>query len=162
VAATERLPFRFFRYNDGHALVEERTGAIVDLLVSDEGISATVDLTPLEGMRAALDRQPDDRDAVALAAALDRIESAPPTRVYHLHYRQTPGSVAEIAALTRDELVKLDWAERYVPRAMGGLGLVLMTGGVLATLHHRRAKRPAPGITTWPGALPSPGARAAT
>lgn len=55
-AGRARLPLRFFRYNDGHALVEPRTGAIVDLVVSDEGISATVDLRPLADLRAALDR----------------------------------------------------------------------------------------------------------
>jgi len=136
-ARSQRLPLRFFRYNDGHALVEPRTGAIVDLLVSDEGISASVDLTALDGLRAALADRANVRAAAELAAALDDIEAELPTRVYHLHYGQTPGSVAEIAALTRSELRKLDWAEHHVPRLLGGLGLVLLAGGVLAMARRR-------------------------
>jgi hypothetical protein len=138
-----RLPLRFFRYNDGHALVEPRTGAIVDLLVSDEGISATVDLTPLGDLRAALDRA-DAPAAASLAAGLDALDEAPPTRVYHLHYGQTPDSVTEIAALTRDELVKLDWAERHVPRLLGALGFVLLAAGALAVARHHRRRPDAP------------------
>ena len=144
-ARAQRLPLRFFRYNDGHALVEPRTGAIVDLLVSDEGISATVDLAPLEDLRAALDQRSDDPDAAGMARALDDIEAEDPTRVYHLHYGQTPESVAEIAALTRGELRKLDWAERWIPLLLGGLGLLLLAGGTLAVIRHRRAVVTAPG-----------------
>jgi hypothetical protein len=140
-ARAEWLPLRFFRYNDGHALVEPRTGAIVDLLVSDEGISATVDLAPLDRLRAALDERRDDADAAALATALDDLEAAAPSRVYHLHYGQTPESVVEIAALTRDELRKLDWAERRAPWLIGGLGVVLLAGGALADARHRRVAR---------------------
>jgi len=136
----QRLPLRFFRYNDGHALVEPRTGAIVDLLVSDEGISAAVDLTPLDQLRAALDERDDDPHAAELATALDELEGEAPRRVYHLHYGQTPESVAEIAALTGDELRKLDWAERYVPRLLGGLGVVLLAGGALAIARHGRVR----------------------
>ena len=144
-ARAQRLPLRFFRYNDGHALVEPRTGAIVDLLVSDEGISATVDLALLEDLRAALDQRSDDPDAARMARALDDIEAEDPTRVYHLHYGQTPESVAEIAALTRGELRKLDWAERWIPLLLGGLGLLLLAGGTLAVIRHRRAVVTAPG-----------------
>lgn len=144
-ARAQRLPLRFFRYNDGHALVEPRTGAIVDLLVSDEGISATVDLALLEDLRAALDQRSDDPDAARMARALDDIEAEDPTRVYHLHYGQTPESVAEIAALTGGELRKLDWAERWIPLLLGGLGLLLLAGGTLAVIRHRRAVVTAPG-----------------
>lgn len=131
-ARSSRLPLEFYRYNDGHALVEPRTGAIVDLVVSDEGISATVDLRRLDGLREALAayRGPGS-DAAAVTAALDEREAAEPARVYLLHYRQTPESVAEIAALTRGEVAKLDWAERYVPLLLAGLGVVVVVAGAV-------------------------------
>jgi len=149
-----RLPFRFYRYNDGHALVEPRTGAIVDLLVSDEGISATVDLAPLADLRAALDRRRSDAAVASLADALDDLEAAEPERFYLLHYGQTPESAAEIAALTADELAKLDWAERHIPRLLAATGTLVLAVGLVATLRHRRRREadaePVPTHRHWP------------
>jgi hypothetical protein len=58
VAATRdvRLPLQCFRDNDGHALVERRTGSIVELVYSAEAITATPDLAPLRELRDALGR----------------------------------------------------------------------------------------------------------
>ena len=47
-------------------------------------------------------------------------------------------------ALTRDELRKLDWAERWIPLLLGGAGLALLAGGTLAAVRHRRAAVTAP------------------
>ena len=128
-ARTRRLPLRFFRYNDGRALVERRTGAIVDLLVSDEGIAATIDLAPVAELRQALARNASHPAVAALADGLDEVAAASPTRVYHLHYSQTSESVDEIADLTRAELSKLDWAERRVPLILVGVGVTVLAVG---------------------------------
>jgi hypothetical protein len=125
------LPLRFFRYNDGRALVEPRTGAIVDLLVSDEGIAATIDLAPLAELRQALARNASQPAIAALADGLDAVDAASPARVYHLHYGQTPGSVDEIADLTTTELSKLDWAERRLPLILVGAGVALLLVGAI-------------------------------
>jgi hypothetical protein len=86
----------FFRSNDGHALVEPRTGAIVDLVYSDEAISAA----------------PSDGSA--------------PFPVYSLHYEQTPASVADAAALAKDQMRQLDLVERWIPLGVAVLGLTLV------------------------------------
>ncbi len=130
-ARTSALPLHFYRYNNGRALIEPRTGAIVDLLVSDEGIAATVDLAPLGSLRRALARRGAQPAVAALAEALDEVESAAPARVYHLHYGQTPNSVEEITDLTRTELDKLDWAERRVPLILAGAGLTFLAVGAI-------------------------------
>lgn len=141
-ARSSRLPLDFYRFNDGHALVEPRTGAIVDLVVSDEGISATVDLEPLNDVREALAAyQRSGTDVATLTAALDELEVAEPERVYLLHYRQTPESVAEIADLTRGEVEKLDCAERYLPLILAGLGLVVAGAGWWWSVVRRRRLR---------------------
>lgn len=153
-ARTTRVPLRFFRFNDGHALVEPRTGAIVDLVVSDEGISATVDISPLADLRVALADASADPAVAALAAALDRLDEAPPTRVYLLHYGQTRASVAEVAALTRDELRQLDWAERYVPALLAATGAALLAVGVVTAAVARSARR-REGDRDEPAAVPT-------
>jgi hypothetical protein len=129
-ARAASLRLEFFRDNDGHALVEPRTGAIVDLLVSDEAIDATVDLAPLDELRQAL-RGRTEPAAVALTDALDELDRALPSRVYHLRYSQTADSVAEIAALTRSEVRKLDMVERWIPLLLVVVGLVLVAAGLL-------------------------------
>jgi hypothetical protein len=65
-----RLPLQFFRDNDRHALVERRTGSIVELVYSAEAITATPGLAPLRELRDALGRTsspevPPLRDAQA-------------------------------------------------------------------------------------------------
>ncbi|HET8617848.1 MAG TPA: porin PorA family protein, partial [Acidimicrobiales bacterium] len=65
-----RLPLRFFRDNDGHALVERRTGSIVELVYSAEAITATPDLAPLRGLRDALGRA-SSPEVAPLRDALD-------------------------------------------------------------------------------------------
>jgi hypothetical protein len=145
-ARTASLPLRFFRSNDGHALVEPRTGAIVDLLASEEGITAAVDLAPLAEIRRALAREGGPA-AAALAAAFDEIEAAAPAPVYDLRYSQTSESVAELVDLTRGELRKLDLAERWVPLLLGGAGIALLAVGAIWPRPHgqqRPARRPAP------------------
>jgi hypothetical protein len=133
-----RLPLHFFRNNDGHALVEPRTGAIVDLVFSDEAITATLDLAPLRELRDALGRaSPSPSPAVtALADALDAIDRAPPARVYSLRYEQTAASVAEATRRTKNDLRKLDLVERYIP-----WGLVVLSVVVLVPVGLRRRRR---------------------
>jgi hypothetical protein len=145
-ARAASLPLRFFRYNDGRALVEPRTGAIVDLLVSDEGIAAKIDLTPLAPVRRALTRA--GLPAASLARALDEVAAASPARVYHLHYRQTPSSVREIAALTGREVRKLDLVEHRLPLILGGVAMTLLALGVV--LPGRRTRSGVPPAQSRP------------
>jgi hypothetical protein len=143
-ARTATLPLRFSRTNDGHALVEPRTGSIVELLVSDEGIDAAVDLAPLAPLRDALARNAGEPTVAALADSLEELASAPPAAVYDLHYRQTTESVSEVAALTRDQVHQLDWLERWIPMIVAGVGLVLVAVGAVV-LGRPRAAAGAPG-----------------
>jgi hypothetical protein len=143
-ARTATLPLRFSRTNDGHALVEPRTGSIVELLVSDEGIDAAVDLAPLAPLRDALARNAGEPTVAALADSLGELASAPPAAVYDLHYRQTTESVSEVAALTRDQVHQLDWLERWIPMIVAGVGLVLVAVGAVV-LRRPRAAAGAPG-----------------
>jgi Porin PorA len=132
-----RLPLRFFRDNDGHALVEPRTGAIVDLVSSDEAITAAVDLAPLRELRNVLGRAASSPHVAALADALDALDRATPAPVYSLRYEETPASVAEAARRTKNDLRQLDLVERYMPRGLAALSVVLL---VLAGLGRWRAR----------------------
>jgi hypothetical protein len=127
VAARDvRLPLHFFRNNDGHALVEPRTGTIVELVFSDEAITATLDLAPLRELRSALARASPSAEVTALADALDAIDRATPAPVYSLRYEQTAASVAEAARRTKNELRKLDVVERYIPWGLAALSVLLL------------------------------------
>lgn len=125
-AREARLPLRFVRDNDGRALVEPRTGAIVDLLSSEEAIRAAPDLAPLDDLRDALGREPAPPAAAALAEALDAVERAEPTPVYSLRYEQTAASVADSTRRTKADLRTLDLVERVVPVGLGALSVVLL------------------------------------
>ncbi|HET6950421.1 MAG TPA: hypothetical protein VFI47_08600 [Acidimicrobiales bacterium] len=137
-----RLPLRFFRDNDGHALVEPRTGAIVDLVYSDEAITATPDLAPLRELRDALGRSVSSPEIAALADALDAMDRAAPAPVYSLHYEQTAASVAEAARRTREDLRQLDLVEGYVPGGLAALSVVLLALAGLGRWRRRPTGRP--------------------
>ncbi len=162
-ARAASLPLRFFRSNDGNALVEPRTGAIVDLLVSDEAISATTDLGPLAALRAVLAGNLNGPEVARLVGALDELESGPPGPVYDLSYRQTPASVAEMVTLTRDEVRKLETVERRIPWALAAVGVVLLVAAVAPRPRRRAPSRRPPdvGPAELPGAdLADPGVAA--
>ncbi|MGH9234782.1 MAG: porin PorA family protein [Acidimicrobiales bacterium] len=136
------LPLRFVRDNDGHALVEPRTGTIVDLVYSDEAIRAAVDLAPLRRLRDALVRSAHVPEIAALAGALDAIDRAVPTPVYSLRYEQTPASVAAAAGRTRNDIRKLDLVERYVPGGLAALSVVLLVVVAIGRWPRRRTEQP--------------------
>jgi hypothetical protein len=121
-----RLPLRFFRDNDGHALVERRTGSIVELVYSAEAITATPDLAPVRGLRDALGRAAASPDVATLRDALDAIDRAAPTPVYSLRYEQTAASVAETARRAKSDLRTLDIVERFIPAGLAVLSMVLL------------------------------------
>lgn len=135
-AREARVPLRFVRDNDGHALVEPRTGEIVDLVYSDEAIRAAPDLAPLRDLHNVL-AEAATPESTALAEALDALDRAPPAPVYSLRYEQTPASVAAAAERARDDLRQLDIVERYVPWTLALSGLVLL---LVTVLSGRRAR----------------------
>ena len=137
-----RLPLHFFRNNDGHALVEPRTGAIVDLVFSDEAITATLDLAPLRELRDALGRASPSPAVTALVDALDAIDRAPPASVYSLRYEQTAASVAEATRRTKNELRKLDLVDQYVPWGLVALSVVVLVGVGLSRWRGRPTELP--------------------
>lgn len=136
------VPLRFFRDNDGHALVEPRTGMIIDLVYSEEAITAAPDLGPLRELRDALDRAGGSPEATALVDALDAMDGAPPTRVYSLRYEQTAASVAVAAQRARHELRNLDLVERYVPAGLAALSVALLAVVGVGRWRGRRVRHP--------------------
>ena len=136
-----RLPLRFFRDNDGHALVEPRTGMIVELLYSEEAITAAPDLAPLRELRDALNTATSP-EVTAFADALDALERAAPAPVYSLRYEQTAASVADAARRTKDELRKLDIVERYVPGGLAAVSAGLLVLVCAGRWRDRRSRAP--------------------
>jgi hypothetical protein len=136
------VPLRFFRDSDGHALVEPRTGMIIDLVYSEEAITAAPDLGSLRELRDALDRAGGSPEATALADALDEIDRAPLTPVYSLRYEQTAASVAVAAQHARHELRNLDLVERYVPAGLAALAVALLAVVVVGRWRGRRVRHP--------------------
>ena len=137
------LPLKFFRDNDGQALVEPRTGAIVDLMSSEEAITATLDLAPLDELRDALGREPASPRSPP--SPMHWTPSSEQRRPRVLAPVRTDGGVRRRGhRRTKTDLRKLDLVERLVPVGLGALSAVLLVLVGVEPMVGRSSEEPRP------------------
>jgi hypothetical protein len=86
------------------------------------------DVAALQGIIA---RYPEVPEAVAAGDALAALSSAPATKLFEYQYRQTPASVADIAAEVKTLRNQIRLAEIYVPFGLLGAGGLSVAIGAL-------------------------------
>lgn len=137
--AAERIPITYVLSFTGHAAVEPVTGAEVRVSVS-EAVGARPDLTNLPALQGVLSHYPGVPEAVAARTALGKLAGAPAIPLFRYSYAQTPSSVADIAATTRDMRRQVLMAKVWVPRGLVAGAVVSLLVGAAVVL--RRRPRP--------------------
>lgn len=143
------LPLRYFAFlKEAEAVLEPKTGLVMDLALDDKGVSVAPDFTPWAPMQQILAAHAGDPTIKAVTDGVASMATAPPQPVYELRFSQTPASVAKMADKARDQVRQLDLAHRWIPGALGVL-TVLLLGATIISFR----RRPTP-VTALP--VPAP------
>lgn len=133
---------RYLVSADTRLLVEPTTGAIVSLDRVDQTLSAVPDLSRLASFGTLLSKPQYAKSEVA-QATLAALEAMPtrPTRVMSLRYAQTPDSVADIAAYTKDKADSIRLVEVWIPFVLVAVGVALLAAAAATYVHDRNRVR---------------------
>jgi hypothetical protein len=131
------IPLEYVISFGGETYVEPQTGAIVDVTSVVDRISARPAGAGTEELLTVLDRYRAQPSVAATLDALDRLQ-AEPLPVFEYRYAQDPESAEEIATWVGDQLDRIDLAERLVPLAMAGLGVLAIAAGTVLLLRRRQ------------------------
>jgi hypothetical protein len=134
------IPLEYVISFGGETYVEPRTGAIVDVTSVTDRISVRPAGRGTEQLVSILERYRAQPSVAATLDALDRLQ-AEPLPVFEYRYAQDPESAAEIAGWVGDQLDRIDLAERLVPLAMAGLGVLAIVAGMALLLRRRASGR---------------------
>jgi len=83
----------------------------------------------------------------SVIATLTKLAAASPQRVYELRYTQTPASVTAMVKEAKSRTTQLDRATTQAPRALFGLGALLLLAGAIAFFIGRKRHPAAPVVT---------------
>lgn len=125
------VTLRYSAYGNGFLGAETRTGRIIELKQVVDGIAVAPDTSGLRTLVGVLQAHPTVPGVPAAVAALQRLENAPPQKVYQLNYTQTPASVASVVTTTQSQLGQITLVEEVIPIVAGVLGLLLIAVGLL-------------------------------
>jgi hypothetical protein len=137
------VPIKYFVSAETRLLVEPTTGAIVSLDRIEQTTSALPDLANLAGLGKML-AKPEYADSEVVQATLTAVKGltgALPVAVMKLEYGQTPASVADIAAYTRDKADGIQLVKTVIPISLAITGAIfLLAAAAVATASRSRAR----------------------
>lgn len=134
------VPLRYTYYYRGTVAVEPRTGALVWVDTTAEGVNAAPSLAGVDALRPLLAHYAAVPGVAALSRALARLAAAPPQRVIDYDWVQTRASSQHVANLAADQIRTMNLVEA-VPWVLGSLGVVL--AGIGLAFGRRRVPLPA-------------------
>lgn len=130
--------------------IEPRTGAMVYVDTTAEGLKVAPSLSGVDRLRPLLSEYAAVPGVATLAHALDELAAAPPQKVVQYTWVQTRASSQHVANLANNQIRSMNLVDA-VPWVAGGLGVVLVVLGVV----FRRRRRPAPAGRISPTATTS-------
>lgn len=154
---THPVALRYSAYGTGLLATETRTGAIIKLQDIVDGIAVAPDPTGIRTLVGVLQAHEAVPGVPAAISALEALASAPPQKVYELHYTQTPASVAAMVVTTQSKLDQIRIVEDVIPIAAGAVGLVLIVVGLVFLRRRPPTGTAAAGTLPEQAALPVEG-----
>jgi hypothetical protein len=132
------VPLVYTFFYRGTVDVEPRTGVMVKVDTTAEGVKVAPSLVGIDRLRPLLAAHSTIPAVAALSSALNKLAAAPPQTAVDYTWVQTLGSQRHMANLAKSQIHKLNLVDA-VPWVLGVLGLVLVALGLVL----RRRPRPA-------------------
>ena len=136
--ATASIPLSYTMSVDTSMLVEQRTGAIVSLEKIDETLFVRPDLAGLAPLVAVLAKHADIPAVQQALPALQKLQTAAPTKVFNDTYSQTPASVQEMSDYANGLGNNKTLVELYIPLGLGIVGALFVVVSAALWIARRR------------------------
>lgn len=142
------VPLNYYFVVDGKISIEPKTGALVDVHSTAEGVAVRPDMSGASALQPTLDKYSAIPSVKAASDGLAKLAQQTPQRAQILEYQQTPASSPRIASLANDQGRMMTIATWWVPIGLALLGAGLLVLGVIG---RRRAGRGRPGVSAEHG-----------
>lgn len=129
------VPLDYTYFYQGTVAVEPRTGALIWVDTTAEGVDVALSLTGVDRLRPLLATYASIPEVAALSKALEQLAAAAPQKVVKYTWVQTRGSAQHVANLASGQIRTMNLLNAF-PWLIGGVGLVLV--GVGAVFWRRR------------------------
>jgi hypothetical protein len=132
------IPLDYTYFYKGIVAVEPRTGVLVWVDTTAEGLKVAPSLAGVERLRPLLEANLQVPGVAALSSALDRLAAAPPQLAVDYSYDQTPASTKQMASFAQSQIKKMNLVDA-VPWVLGAIGVVLVALGLVLGRRNRAA-----------------------
>lgn len=126
---TSPIPLDYTYYYRGSVAIEPRTGAMIHVDTTAEGVNAAPSLHGLDQLRPLLTQYASVPGVATLSKALGELSSAPPQRVVDYTWDQTRASSQHVANLAVSQMRSMNLVEA-LPWIAGIVGLILLVVGL--------------------------------
>jgi Porin PorA len=125
------IPLRYYFIVDGTVSIEPKTGALIDVHSSAEGVAVKPDLSGAAALDTVLQKYSSIPSVKAAADGLAALTARAPQRAEMLVYTQTVPSSLHVASKAGQQASQMNLVELRLPAAMALLGLLMLILGVL-------------------------------
>jgi hypothetical protein len=124
------VPLEYTYFYRGIVDVEPRTGIMVRVDTTAEGLKVAPSLAGVDRLRPLLQQHMNVPAAASLSNALDRLVAAGPQMAVDYNWIQTPASSQHLANLAESQIHKINLVDA-VPWVLGVIGAVLVALGLV-------------------------------
>ncbi|HEY5012165.1 MAG TPA: porin PorA family protein, partial [Acidimicrobiia bacterium] len=125
------IPLRYYFIADGIISIEPKTGALIDVHSTQEGVAVKPDLSGAAALNKVLQKYSSIPSVKAAAAGLATLSARGPQPAQMYVYTQTVPSSLHVASKARQQASQMNLIQWRLPAAMVLLGALLLVGGLL-------------------------------
>jgi hypothetical protein len=131
----------YYFISDGTVSIEPKTGAIISVTATNQGVAVKPDLSGVGVLQPLLNEYQSIPSVKALSDGLSALAARAPQLAESYRYVQTPASSLAAANIARDHAREMNLIEVQVPWTAAALGLLLLAAGWFGLRRTRRSRR---------------------
>ncbi len=129
---SKSIPLRYYFIVNGTVSIEPKTGALVDVHSTEEGVAVKPDLGGASALNSLLARYSSIPSVKAAADGLAALARREPQRAETFVYTQTVASSLHVAHKATQQASQMNLVETRLPNGLLLLGMLVLLGSLLA------------------------------